>query len=80
MKQLLHVVGKEEFSKNLGVYFEKYGWSNASRDEFLEEIFKNFSHQEMEEWTTTWIKKESLNVVEAQWGEKANNKQKIILH
>lgn len=39
MKQLYYMIGPQQFSDNLKIYFEKYKWGNATRSQFLEVIF-----------------------------------------
>ena len=70
MKQLYFILGHESFSRNLGVYFSKYAWKNATLTDLLGELSKSSdpSHAvDLEEWNRTWIGTAGLNIVEAVW-------------
>lgn len=72
LKQLYFLLGKETFSNNLGSYFAKYAWKNATLKDFLSELAKNSTedpHQNLEQWNKTWIETAGLNVIETQWKE-----------
>lgn len=43
MKQLLYLMKEENFGKALSEYFTKYQWSNATIDDFLAEMQKQFN-------------------------------------
>lgn len=38
MKQLLLLMGQENFSKGLNSYFKKYGFKNATLEDFINEL------------------------------------------
>jgi len=38
LKQLYKLIGADNFSNNIGRYFKKYAWKNASLENFLEEL------------------------------------------
>ena len=39
LKQLMFLVGENNFSKGLQSYFERFKWSNATIDDFLTDFF-----------------------------------------
>lgn len=72
LKQLYFLIGKDNFSKNIGNYFNKYKWSNTTLDNFIEEL-DNFEPEDKHEayniikWQEDWIQKAGLNAVEVEW-------------
>ena len=52
LQQLMSLMGEDNFSKSLSNYFNRFEWSNASIDDFLEELSYNFSEKEftLEQW------------------------------
>ena len=48
----MSLMGEAAFSKSLSNYFNRFEWSNASIDDFLEELSHNFSEKEftLEQW------------------------------
>ena len=69
MKQSFYLMGEDNFGKALGEYFRKYEWQNATIDEFLAEMQKEFHVKEfsLKEWKEMWLEASSLNILEAQW-------------
>lgn len=69
MKQLLFLMGEDNFSKALSAYFHKYEWNNATIEDFLAEMQHHFHIKEftLAEWRQQWLEKASLNQIEANW-------------
>lgn len=68
MKQLYFILGHEQFSDNLGRYFAKYQWKNATLEEFLKEMTcKDSVSFDMKKWNLNWIEKAGLNCIQAIW-------------
>jgi aminopeptidase N len=69
MKQLLYLMGAENFSKALSEYFHKYEWNNATIDDFLAEMQKHFQVTKftLTQWRELWLDEASLNLIEASW-------------
>ena len=62
------MIGHDQFSDNLGRYFKKYGFKNATLDQFLEMVAvpKKGTKlpQPIQEWSGDWIGKAGLNHIE----------------
>lgn len=69
MKQLMFLVGEENFSAGLKNYFDRFSWGNATIDDFLQDLEPFFPSAivSLEVWKTTWLETPSLNVFEAIW-------------
>ena len=71
IKQLLFLLGEKRFSENVGNYFKKYSWKNATLTEFLTEMSKNIDNKheayDLQKWKESWIKTAGLNEVEVIW-------------
>ena len=82
MKQLLYLMTEEKFSKALSAYFHKYEWSNATIEDFLGEMQKEFTINEFSlvEWRKQWLDVASHNVIEASWNpeDKSQNAKLIV--
>jgi aminopeptidase N len=57
MKQLLLLMGEENFSAALKEYFHKYAFKNATLTDFMAEMQKHFPFKEfsLEEWKQYWL-------------------------
>ena len=69
MKQLLFKMTEQRFSKALAAYFHKFEWSNATIDDFLGEMQKEFAIKDftLVDWRKMWLDVPSHNVIEATW-------------
>lgn len=69
MKQLLLLMGEQNFSKGLNSYFNRYAFSNATLSEFMSELQKYFVNQNLslDEWRKVWLSTSSLNELEPIW-------------
>lgn len=69
MKQLLFLMEEQNFSKALSCYFHKYDFNNATLDDFIAEMQKEFKVKEftLEEWRTLWLERASLNQIDPEW-------------
>lgn len=65
MKQLLFLIGEDNFSKALSKYFTKYEWSNATLIDFIAEMKEVFNVKEftLDQWREFWLEKPSLNQI-----------------
>ena len=85
VKQIYFLIGKQRFSDNLKSYFDKYGWGNATLENFLEEISRNDGESEEKKhkaydlkfFNQEWIEKAGLNQIEAKWDPSVQGKQQI---
>lgn len=66
------LIGEKEFSISLSNYFHRFEWSNASIDDFLEEMSYNFKETmfTLDEWKQMWLMTASLNVFRVDWEDK----------
>ena len=71
MKQMYYILGHEKFSTNIGNYFRKYQWSNATLSDFIEEMNRPLPGEQhpidLKKWQVEWISKAGLNQLEVQW-------------
>ena len=69
MKQLLFLMEEQNFSKALSVYFHKYDFNNATLNDFIAEMQKEFKVKEftLDEWRALWLEKASLNQIDPEW-------------
>jgi aminopeptidase N len=76
LKQLYFLLGHDCFSENLGRYFQKYSWKNATLFDFLGELAtssrKDHPAYDLTNWNKTWIETAGLNVIECQWNKNSN--------
>lgn len=78
IKQLLCLMGEENFSKAMKQYFHRYQWSNASFGDFiknLEEFYitKNANYpSDLQAWQKDWWKIAGLNECTPEWSRKSN--------
>jgi aminopeptidase N len=65
MKQLMYLMGEENFSKALADYFNKYAFKNAELDDLLRCMERYYSPKStgitLEEWKNMWLETSSLN-------------------
>ncbi len=57
LKQLMFLVGENNFSKGLQSYFERFKWSNATIDDFLTDFKPYFptSTVTLDVWKHLWL-------------------------
>ena len=67
LKQLLHLIGEENFSIAMSSYFKKYAWSNAGLDDFID-CLQNYYKPlfagcpaNLNDWKTEWFQTYGLN-------------------
>jgi aminopeptidase N len=85
LKQLYFLIGHDQFSENLGNYFAKYQWKNATLENFLEELSKSKVPQtheayDLQKWNADWIQTAGLNDIRAEWDCKKQGASKLIIH
>jgi len=79
LKQLMHLIGRENFGKAMGSYFKKYEWSNTVLDDFigsLEEYYKPSNPKypsKLSEWQEEWLQKAGLNECLPVWDPQNNS-------
>ncbi len=64
LKQLVFLIGVENFKKGLASYFKKFAEKNTKLTDFMGELQKN-TKENLSGWTTAWLQKEGLNSVKA---------------
>lgn len=72
IKQLVAVVGYENWTKAMKVYFERYAWKNAKLDDLInvyQEVLngEKGSHLDMIKWKEDWLETPGTNTVRAEW-------------
>lgn len=77
MKQLVSVVGLDNWSKAMKVYFERYAWKNAKLDDLInvyQEVLngEKGSHLDMIKWKDDWLETPGTNTVRAEWTNESN--------
>jgi len=85
LKQLYFLIGHEQFSENLGNYFAKYQWKNATLENFLEELSKSkvpHTHEayDLKKWNKDWIESAGLNDIRAEWNVEHQGPSKLTIH
>ena len=66
LKQLVKYIGRDAFRDGLRIYFGRYGWSNATLDEFLGSLEES-SGSSLQEWARLWLRTASLNTLSTEW-------------
>ncbi len=66
LKQLVKYIGRDAFRDGLRIYFGRYGWSNATLDEFLGSLEES-SGTSLQEWARLWLRTASLNTLSTEW-------------
>lgn len=65
------MIGHDQFSDNLGKYFKKYGFKNATLKQFLEMVAVPKEGatlpQSISDWSADWIGTAGLNHIEVEW-------------
>lgn len=85
LKQLYFLIGHEQFSENLGSYFSKYAWKNATLADFIEELSKSKvtnTHEayDLLKWNKDWIETAGTNDLRAVWDPNVQGASKLIIH
>jgi aminopeptidase N len=84
LKQLYFILGKQQFSANLGRYFTKYAWRNATLADFLAEMSVQDLLPESQRFNVTtfsseWIEKAGPNALEAHWDPSVQGKSELVV-
>ncbi len=66
LKQLVKYIGRDAFRDGLRIYFKRYGWSNATLDEFLGALEES-SGANLQEWAKLWLRTASVNTLSTEW-------------
>ena len=74
MKQLMYLIGEENFSKAIGEYFNKYKFKNTELNDLLNCIEKYFPP--IKQWKEMWLEKAGGNLLSCEW-QKDSNQIKI---
>lgn len=68
IKQLVFLIGENNFSRGLQSYFDRFKWSNATITDFLQDMSPYFpAGVDVEDWMTSWLESPSLNIIESIW-------------
>ena len=70
LKQVMFLMGSQNFSKSLGEYFHRFEWENATIDDFLDSLSNNFKSEggfTLQHWKKEWLEAPSLNNFELKW-------------
>lgn len=65
LKQLVFLIGEDNFKKGLADYFKKYGGDNTIRKNFIDSL-QNHTEENLSSWTKEWLQNKGLNTVKAQ--------------
>jgi aminopeptidase N len=75
LKQLVFLMGADNFFKGVTNYFNNFGWSNGTIDDFISAIEPYFSspapEYTLDVWKTTWLLTPSLNILTIDWDPQA---------
>jgi len=67
LKQLMCLIGEENFGKAMSSYFKKFEWSNATLNDFIASLQQYYkptfqgSPENLIEWKTEWLQTAGLN-------------------
>eukprot|EP01130_Rhizamoeba_saxonica_P008224 TRINITY_DN3324_c0_g6_i3.p1 TRINITY_DN3324_c0_g6~~TRINITY_DN3324_c0_g6_i3.p1 ORF type:complete len:580 (-),score=113.61 TRINITY_DN3324_c0_g6_i3:80-1819(-) len=64
LKQLVYVVGIQDFRKGMETYFKKYEWGNTTIDDFLAVLSEQNSHFDNKGWSKEWLETSGTNSLE----------------
>ena len=72
IRQLLNLLGRDNFSKGISEYFKQYQYKNATFKNFLNSLQKYFQPQEdptysLDSWAEEWLRTASYNEVAPVW-------------
>jgi aminopeptidase N len=68
MKQLMYLIGRDNFSKGITKYFDRFAWGNATITDLLKDMEAFFpSGVDVEQWRVSWLETPSLDVFEPLW-------------
>jgi len=76
MKQLLFLMGADNFGKALSEYFHKFAWKNTILEDFIGAMQNHFKDEtfKLDEWKHVWLEKACLNQIEPFWDHKCCQK------
>jgi len=60
LKQLVFLIGEENFKKGLADYFKTYAEQNTLRKNFIDSLQKH-TKEDLESWTSEWLQTKGLN-------------------
>ena len=69
LKQLLYLIGEENFSKAMSTYFNEHQWSNTTLADFIGKLQQNYKPQNpaypsnLGEWQKVWLEQAGMNEV-----------------
>ena len=81
MRQLLFLIGRDNFSKSMEIYFNKFAYKNTELKDLLD-IFREVvgqtdkleEHLDFDQWKADWLKTAGLNEVTIKWDPKNTEK------
>lgn len=80
LKQIIHLIGEENFSKSMGLYFNKFAFSNATLHDFISALQENYKPlnpsypENLDIWQKAWIQTAGLNELVCDWNPKSDEK------
>lgn len=83
LRQLYALISHEKFSNALKSYFGKYGFKNATLNDFLQEIKNVLTDQtgpfDMDNWRDSWLKTSGHNKLSVKWDPKVQGDQVLTI-
>lgn len=80
LKQLVFLIGFDNFKKAMKVYFERFAWGNTELKDLLEvyketlgELAKEHPALDVVQWGEDWLGTPGTNVIELQWTKDSSN-------
>ena len=74
LKQLLFLIGKENFNKAMKVYFKRHAWGNTALqdlinvfDETLGDLKKEHPALDVQKWNHDWLGQAGTNIIGIEW-------------
>ncbi len=65
LKQLVFLIGEENFKKGLSDYFKTYANSNTTRENFINSL-QAHTDENLKSWTKNWLQNKGLNNIQAE--------------
>jgi aminopeptidase N len=65
----MFLMGEEPFFLGVKDYFDAFGWSNGTIDDFLGKMQTHFDNPNftLNDWKQSWLLTPSLNTMEIEW-------------
>ena len=83
LRQLYSLISHEKFSLALKNYFAKYGFKNATLDDFLQEIKNVLDDKtgpyDMDNWRDSWLKTSGHNKLSVKWDSNIQGDQTLTI-